>query len=72
MVRNQDLQGIKNYPVISSINKLKKRKVAKGMSTFNFSMLYTKIFHDKLLYVLNEIIDFAFMIQEHFGHGSKV
>ena len=72
MVRNQDLQGINNYPVISSINKPKKRKVAKGMSTFNFSMPYTKIFHDKLLYVLNEIIDFAFMIQEHFGHGSKV
>ena len=30
------------------------------MSTFNFSTLYTKIPHDKLLYVLNEITDIAF------------
>ena len=42
-----------NYPVISSINKLNKRKAAKSMSTFDFSTLCTKIPHDKLLYVLN-------------------
>ena len=30
------------------------------MSTFAFSTFYTKIPHDKLLYVLNEITDFAF------------
>ena len=30
------------------------------MSTFDFSALYTKIHYDKLLYVLNEITDFAF------------
>ena len=30
------------------------------MSTFDFSTLYTKIPDDKLLYVLNEITDFAF------------
>ena len=30
------------------------------MSTFNFSLLYTKIPHEKLLYVFNEITDFAF------------
>ena len=30
------------------------------MPTFDFSMLYTKIPHDKLLYVLNETTDFAF------------
>ena len=45
-------------------------------------MLYTKIPHGKLLYVLNEITDFAFdvaqeimlmfLIQGHFGHGAKV
>ena len=51
--------------------------------TFDFSMLYTKMPHEKLLYVLNEITDFAFkggarhyvvffIIQEHFGHGPKV
>ena len=49
-----------SYPVVSSINKLNKRKAAKSMSTFDFSVLYTKIPHDKLLYVLNEITDFAF------------
>ena len=49
-----------SYPVISSINKLNKRKAAKSMSTFDFSALYTKIPHDKLLHVLNEITDFAF------------
>ena len=49
-----------SYPVISSINKLNKCKTANSMSTFDFSMLYTKIPNDKLLYVLNEITDFAF------------
>ena len=49
-----------NYPVISSINKLKKRKAAKSVSTFDFSILCTKIPHGKLLHVLNEITDFAF------------
>ena len=49
-----------SYPVISSINKLNKRKAAKSLSTFDFSTLYTKIPHDNLLHVLNEITDFAF------------
>ena len=30
------------------------------MSTFDFSTLYTKIPHDKLLCVLNKMNDFAF------------
>ena len=30
------------------------------MSTFDFSKFYTKIPHDKLPYVLNEITDFVF------------
>ena len=49
-----------NYPLISSINKLNKRKATKSMSTCDFSILYTKIAHDKLLCVLNEITDLAF------------
>ena len=49
-----------SYPVISSINKLNICKAAKSMSTFDFSTFYTKIPHDKLLYVLNEIIDLTF------------
>ena len=47
-----------SYPVISSINKLNKRKAAKSMSAFDFST-HTKIPHGKLLYVLNELTDFA-------------
>ena len=49
-----------NYPTISRINKLNKLKAAKSMSTFDFSMFYSKISHDKLLHVLNEITDVAF------------
>ena len=30
------------------------------MSTFDFATSYTKIPHDQLLHVLNEITDFAF------------
>ena len=50
------------------------------MSTFNFSILNTKIPHDKQIHVLNKITDLAFKggtrdyvtIQEHFGHSPKV
>ena len=31
-----------------------------AISTFDFSTLYTKIPHDKLLFVLNNLIDFCF------------
>ena len=47
-------------PIIHSINNLNKRNTAKSLATFDFSTLYTKIPHDKLKKVLNEIIDFAF------------
>ena len=49
-----------NKPVINTINKINKRHSAKHFSTFDFSTLYTKIPHNKLLEVLNEIIDFSF------------
>ena len=49
-----------NQPVVDAINKTNKRTSAKSISTFDFSTLYTKIPHDKLLNVLTEIIDFAF------------
>ena len=64
----------KSYPVISSINKLNKRKAAKSRSTFSLSTLYTKIPHDKLTLLLKvgqEII-LLFIIQEHFGYNPKV
>ena len=49
------------------------------MSNLDFSTIYTKIPHDKLLYVLNETTAFAFKVgtiddvtEEQFGHGPKV
>ena len=61
MVGNHNFLDYQNsYPVISSINKLNKLKAAKSVSAFEFSTLYTKILHNKLLYVLNEITDFTF------------
>ena len=47
-------------PVIESICNLNKRNAARTLSTFDFSTLYTKIPHDKLKFVLSEIVDFAF------------
>ena len=45
-----------SYPVSCTINKLNKLKAAKS----DFSTLCTKISHDKLQYVLNEITGFTF------------
>ena len=49
-----------NKPVIDCLKRLSSRKKAKSLSTFDFSTLYTKIPHDKLLLVLNELVDFCF------------
>ena len=42
------------------MNGLNKRRKATSDSTFNFSTLYTKLSHNKLLMVLNSLIDFCF------------
>ena len=59
--------GINSYwivhnrdPIMKTINKSVSRKSAKCISSFDFSTLYTKIPHDKLIEVLRHIIDFAF------------
>jgi len=49
-----------NQKVLESLNSLNKRGKANCISTFDFSTLYTKIPHDKLLDVLNSIIDVCF------------
>ena len=51
-----------NEPVIKSLDKLSSIRRGKCMSTstFDFSTLYTKIPHLKLISVLNELIDFCF------------
>ena len=41
-----------NKPVIDAINGLNKRKKATSVSNFDFSSLYTKLPHNKLLMVL--------------------
>ena len=51
-------QSIK--PVIDAIRKLNKRNKAVSIATFDFSTLYTKIPHQKLISVLHSIIDFCF------------
>ena len=49
-----------NMPPLESITKINKRKNAHQISTFDFSTLYTKIPHDKLLEVLFNVVDFVF------------
>ena len=59
--------GIKSYwivqnrePVLQAVNKSYARRSAKCVSSFDFSTLYTKIPHDKLIDVLNKIIEFVY------------
>ena len=49
-----------NKPVFEAINRLNKRNKAKSITTFDFSTLYTKLPHNKLLKVLHSLIDFCF------------
>ena len=49
-----------NKPVIDEINGLNKRRKATSDSTFDFSILYNKFPHNKLLMRLNSLIDFCF------------
>ena len=49
-----------SYPVIFSFTKLNKRKATKIIWTFEFTALYARITHNKLLHVRNVITNFAF------------
>ena len=49
-----------NKPVIDAMNELNKRRKATSVLTFNFSTLYPKLLHRKLLTVVNGLIDFCF------------
>ena len=49
----------RNKLVIDCLKKFSSRYKAKSLSTFDFS---TKIPHDRLLAVLNEFVDFAFLV----------
>ena len=51
---------VQNKPLIDAMNGLNKWRKATFVSTFDFSTLYTKLPHNKLLMVLNSLIDFCF------------
>ena len=50
----------KNKPVIDAMNGLNKQKKETSVLTFDFSTLHTKLPHNKLLTILNSLIDFCF------------
>ena len=47
-------------PVLEALNKINKKRNAKCISTFDFSTLYTKLPHNKLVKELSEVIDFVY------------
>ena len=49
-----------NKPITDAINKLNERNKANSISNFDFSTLYTKLPHNKLLMVLHHLIEFCF------------
>ena len=49
-----------NRSITQSIKRLNSRNRAHSIYTFDFSTLYTKIPHGKLLFVLNSLVDFCF------------
>ena len=53
VLQNSDL-------IIDSLNKINKKKRIKSITIYEFSILYTKLPHDKLVDKLSSIIDFAF------------
>ena len=55
-------------PVLEALRHINKRQNAKSISTFDFSTLYTKIPHQKLIKELSEIIDFVF----EYGRNSII
>ena len=47
-------------PVIHNMNTINKKKSAKSISTYDFSTLYTKLPHEKLISRLSQLVDFVF------------
>ena len=47
-------------PVLESIKRINRKKGAKSLATYDFSTLYTKLPHDKLVKELLKLIDFCF------------
>ena len=49
-----------NEDVVRALDKISARGRARSVATFDFSTLYTKIPHDKLIDVLDKLVDFVF------------
>ena len=47
-------------PVISTLKNINRKKKAKSISTYDFSTLYTKLPHDKLITQLSKVIDLVY------------
>ena len=47
-------------PILDKIKSINRRKGAKSISTYDFSTLYTKLPHNKLINELHKLIDFVF------------
>ena len=56
-------------PILEIISKINKKENAKCISTFDFSTLYTKLPHDKLVKELSDVITFVF---DHGGSSSYI
>ena len=52
-------------PVIEKINIINRKKKPKSIATYNFSTLYTTLFHDKLIKILCNVILFLKVEIEH-------
>ena len=58
-------------PILDRLNKLNRNNKDKSISTYDFSTLYTKLLHDDLITVLNQLIDFVFKGGRKKADGSK-
>ena len=49
-----------NSDVVATLDKISAKGKARSISTFDFLTIYTKVLHDKLIDVLNQLVDFIF------------
>ena len=50
---------LNNQPMIVAINKINSRTMTHLISTFDFSSLYNDINHEKLMFILRELMNFC-------------
>ena len=47
-------------PIINTLRNINRKKRAKSIATYDFSTLYTKLTHNKLIFQLSKVIDLVF------------